>query len=70
MSLRIELCASLFERKCPIGDLPAFDRDTHPLADAEMRRARHRRRQTDTETVAPLPDIENGHDHDLLLRNV
>jgi hypothetical protein len=73
MPRRIELCESLFESGCCNGHrrddhLPTLDRDANPLIDAEMSRTRHRRRQTDTETVSPLLDIENCHGHDLLPR--
>ena len=46
--------------------LPAFHRHVNPLVHTEIRLSGDRRGQTDTQIVAPLFDIENGHSHGLL----
>ncbi|KAF0161999.1 MAG: hypothetical protein FD157_4012 [Rhodocyclaceae bacterium] len=43
-----------------------FYRHTNPLINTKMRFPRDCRRQTNTQIVAPLLDIENGHGHNLL----
>jgi hypothetical protein len=43
--------------------LPAFYRHANPLVNAQIRLTGDCRGQTDTQIVAPLLDIENGHGH-------
>jgi len=45
-------------------DLAALYRNTNPLIDAQMRLARDRCGQSNTEIIAPLLNIENGFGHD------
>jgi len=68
---RIEKREPLLKGERRIGNgsydhLPAFYRHTNPLVDAQMRFTGDRRGQTDTQIVAPLFDIENGHGHGML----
>jgi len=71
MPRRIEKREPLLQGERRIGNgrydhLPAFYRHANPLVDAEMRLTGNRRWQTDTQIVAPLFDIENGHGHGML----
>ncbi len=71
MPRRIEKREPLLKGEWRIGNgsyhnLPAFHRHTNPLVDAQMRLTGDCRWQTDTQIVAPLFDIENGHGHGML----
>ena len=45
-------------------NLIAFDRYPHALIDMQARFPRHRSRQANTETIAPLLDAQDGLGHD------
>jgi len=60
-----ETSQSLLQGEMYIGDrrdhhLSAFDRNTNPLVDVQMRLTGDRRGQSDTEIVAPPLDIKAG----------
>jgi len=47
--------------------LPTLHRNTNPLVDMQMRLTGDCRRQANTQTIAPLFDIENSFDQGPLL---
>jgi hypothetical protein len=69
----VKASQSLLQGEMYFGDwrdhyLTAFDRNTNPLIDVQMRLTGDCRRQSDTEIVAPLLNIKNGFGHDSLLK--